>query len=277
MTAARSDTRRQEPSVRDPLAKYLGEGVARIMLRPASARLGVIAMLFALWEIGARLFGDPLFISPPSQAMVALIDLLQDSKIVSALAVTLWELVAAFALAVVSGLIIGLIVGLHRFTRSSIYPIILMLYAIPQATILPLIIVIFGIGTASKIAFGVSHGIFPIIVTVVAGMQNIKPALLMSARSMGANRRQILFSVIFPHMIPSFFTGMRLGVAGVLLGVLLAELYVSQAGVGYYTRQFTESFAPQKLFALVAILAILAVTLNALSRWVELRFTRWHM
>ena len=58
-------------------------------------------------------------------------------------------------------------------------------------------------------------------------MQNIKPILLVSARSMGASSVQILRHVIFPHMIPSFFTGMRLGMTGVLLGVLLAELYVS--------------------------------------------------
>ncbi len=101
-------------------------------------------------------------------------------------------------------------------------PIILLLYGTPQVTILPLFILYFGIGAASKIAFGVSHGIFPIIVTIVAGVQNIKPILLTSARSMGASRWQVLRYVIFPHMIPSFFAGMRLGMTGVLLGVLLA-------------------------------------------------------
>ena len=106
-------------------------------------------------------------------------------------------------------------------------PIILLLYGTPQVTILPLFILYFGIGPASKIAFGVSHGIFPIIVTIVAGVQNIKPILMTAARSMGASRWQIFRWVIFPHMIPSFFAGMRLGMTGVLLGVLLAELYVS--------------------------------------------------
>ena len=59
---------------------------------------------------------------------------------------------------------------------------------------------------------------------------------------MGANRWQIFRWVIFPHMIPSFFTGMRLGMSGVLLGVLLAELYVSTGGIGYYTTLFTQGF-----------------------------------
>jgi NitT/TauT family transport system permease protein len=173
------------------------------------------------------------------------------------------------------GLTVGLIVGLHRFTRGAIYPIILLLYAMPLATILPLFVLVFGIGAASKIAFGVSHGVFPIIVSVAAGVQNIKPILLTSARSMGASRRQTLLSVVFPHMIPSFFTGMRLGMSAVLLGVLLAELYVSQAGVGYFTSMFAQTFQPQNLFALVVVLAAIAVALNELCRWSETKFSQW--
>mgnify|MGYP003342837060 CR=1 FL=1 len=139
-----------------------------------------------------------------------------------ALQVTFYELAIAFVLSVVIGMVVGLAVGLSKFSHRSFMPIILLLYGTPQITILPLFILYFGIGAASKIAFGVSHGIFPIIVTIVAGVQNIKPILLVSARSMGAGRWQIFRWVIFPHMIPSFFAGMRLGMTAVLLGVLLA-------------------------------------------------------
>ena len=112
------------------------------------------------------------------------------------------------------------------------YPIILLLYATPQATILPLFVLVFGIGAASKIAFGVSHGMFPILMTVAAGVQNIPPILLTSARSMGANRRQILTAVVFPHLVPSFFTGLRLGITAVLFGVAaIRALHVSQSSV----------------------------------------------
>lgn len=243
---------------------------------PALARLLVIAALFLLWEGWARLYGDPDFICPPSQALSALPGLFADPKVVTAIFVAIYELVTAFALSVVIGLAVGLVVGLQGFIRGSIYPVVLLLYAIPQATVLPLVILIFGIGPTAKIAFGASHGIFPIILAVVAGVQNIKPVFLTSARSMGASRRQILLSIVFPHMVPSFFTGMRLAMSAVLLGVLLAEFYVSTAGVGYYTSLFTNSFEPPKLFALVAILAAIAVTLNELCRWAERRFSRWH-
>jgi len=246
------------------------------IMSPGMARLLAIAALFAFWEIGARFYADPLFLCPPSQAVVALKHIFSDPKIVNAIRITIYEVMTAFLMSVTVGMAVGLAVGLHGFTKASILPVILLLYATPQATILPLFILSFGIGPAAKIAFGVSHGIFPVIVTTVAGVQNLRPHLLTAARSMGATRFQVFTSIIFPHMIPSFFTGMRLGMTAVLLGVLLAELYVSTAGIGFYTRLFAESFSPPDLFALIAVLAAIAVTLNELCRTAERRFSRWH-
>lgn len=246
-------------------------------MSPGWARLLAIFVLLAAWEIGARLWGDPLFLCPPSQAIRALPHILGDPKIDNAIQVTIYELVTAFVMSVVFGLIIGLAVGLQGFTKQAILPVILMLYATPQAIILPLFVLIFGIGPAAKIAFGFSHGIFPVIVTTVAGVQNLRPQLLRAAHSMGASRFQVFTSIVFPHMIPSFFTGMRLGMTAVLLGVLLAELYVSTAGIGFYTRLFAESFSPPDLFALISVLAAIAVTLNELCRMAERRFSRWNI
>ena len=245
-------------------------------LHPAAARIALVAAFLVVWEAGARRFGDPLFISPPSRVLMAMAQFAKDKEVVAAVTLTCWELIVAFALSVAIGLAIGLIVGLNRFSRGSIYPIILLLYAMPLATVLPLFVIVFGIGAASKIAFGVSHGVFPIILAVAAGVQNIKPILLTSAQSMGASRRQILSSVVVPHMLPSLFTGMRLAMSAVLLGVLLAELYVSQSGVGYLTSTFTQTFQPQKLFALIAVLAAIAVALNELCRSAEVRLNRWN-
>jgi len=246
------------------------------IMSPGIARLVVIIALLVIWEVGARLYADPLFLCPPSQAVVALQHIFSDPKIVHAIWVTIYEVFVAFVLSVSFGMTIGLIVGLQGFTKKAILPVILLLYSIPQATVLPLFILSFGIGPAAKIAFGLSHGIFPVIVTTVGGVQNLRPSLLTAARSMGANRWQIFTSIVFPHMIPSFFTGMRLGMTLVLLGVLLAELYVSTAGIGFYTRLFAESFAPPDLFALIAVLAAIAVTLNEICRMGERRFSRWH-
>ena len=245
-------------------------------MSPGIARLLVIIGLLLFWEVAARFYADPLFLCPPSQAVGALKHIFSDPKIVNAIKITIYEVVAAFLMSVSVGMIIGLAVGLQGFTKQAILPVILLLYATPQATILPLFVLSFGIGPAAKIAFGVSHGIFPVIVTTVAGVQNLRAPLLRAAESMGASKIQVFTSIVFPHMIPSFFTGMRLGMTAVLLGVLLAELYVSTAGIGFYTRLFAESFSPPDLFALIAVLAAIAVTLNELCRTAERRFSRWN-
>jgi NitT/TauT family transport system permease protein len=246
-----------------------------LKLRPGIARLGVVVCLLALWEISARYLLDRDFISPPSVVLMSLGSLFATPGVPAALRLTLYEIAVGFVVSAVIGAVVGLVVGLSRFAHRSFMPIILLLYGLPQVTILPIFVLLFGIGSASKIAFGVSHGMFPIMIAVAAGVQKVNPILLTSARSMGASRSQVLQHVIFPHMVPSFFTGLRLGMTGVLLGVLLAELYVSTAGIGYFTSVFTQNLEPAKLIGLVSMLALIAIVLNEGVRRAEIYYGRW--
>ena len=93
-------------------------------------------------------------------------------------------------MSVVFGMLIGVLVGLTNIGRRSLYPIVLLLYGIPQAILLPLFVLIFGLGPASKIAFGFSHGIFPVIVNTIAGMRNVSPLLIARRRSHGRDPRR---------------------------------------------------------------------------------------
>jgi NitT/TauT family transport system permease protein len=113
------------------------------------------------------------------------------------------------------------------------------------------------------------------IVTIVAAVQNFSPLLVTSARSMGATDAQVFRHVVFPQMVPAFFTGMRLGMSAVLLGVLLAELYSSQGGIGHFTTAYTQTFQPAYLFALIVTLATMAIVMNEVVRRAEIRSSRW--
>ena len=246
-----------------------------VLRQPWVAQLGLVLMLLLVWELAARYVVDRMFLSPPSRVFGEIDRVLSTKGVPAALWLTLYELGIAFVIAVGIGLAIGLSVGLNDFARRTFMPIILLLYGTPQITILPLFILYFGIGAPSKIAFGVTHGLFPVILAIVAGVQNLKPVLLTSARSMGAGRWHILRHVVFPHMIPSFFSGLRQAMTGVLLGVLLAELYVSTAGIGHFTTMFTQNFEPTRLLGLISILAAMAIVLNEIVRRAEVRFSRW--
>ena len=189
----------------------------------------------------------------------------------------------ANAIAVASGkggvgktwLSITLAHALSNLGRRSIYPVVLLLYGIPQAILLPLFVLMFGIGPAVKIAFGFSHGIFPVIVNTLAGMRNVNRHLVAGAAAMGASRAQQVRYVIFPHMVATVFAGLRLAMTLTLLGVVLAEIFVSQGGIGFFTLAYSETFNPSALMALVLTLALMAIALNELVRLVEARCSRW--
>jgi ABC-type nitrate/sulfonate/bicarbonate transport system permease component len=254
-------------------------GIHAVLQIPASVALRwlVLIALLCAWELAARIAGSNGLVAPPSSVLRALFtQILPDSDVRGALTSAIFEVIAAYALAVAGGLLIGLSIGWTRFGRNSFLPIVLFFYAIPQAVLLPLFTLGFGIGTAAKIAFGCSHGIFPVIVNTVAGMRNVNPLYLSAARCMGAKRRDIVRDIIFPHITGSFFAGLRLGMTMTLLGVILAELYVSTAGIGYFTRQFANKFDPAPLFALILALTFIAIATNGIVRMAERRFTRWN-
>ncbi len=259
-----------------PAAGPAAGGFRRWLMRhPGVARAGIVILLVVVWEIAARFFLDRDFVSPPSTVLTSLGELFRTPGVPSALWLTLYEITIGFILSAIIGAAMGLAVGLSRFAHQSFMPIILLLYGLPQITILPIFVLVFGIGVESKFAFGVSHGMFPIMIAVAAGVQKIEPVYFNSARSMGASRWHLLRYVIFPHLVPSFFTGLRLGMSGVLLGVLLAELYVSTAGIGYFTSIFTQNFDATKLMGLVSVLAAIAIALNESVRRIELHYARW--
>jgi ABC-type nitrate/sulfonate/bicarbonate transport system permease component len=243
--------------------------------RVRRARCIIVLGFIVALEIYGRLLADPAFFQPPSQVLRAwLFIVFSDSRITSALAMTAFEIASAYALSLVFGAAIGLAIGSTTLSRQALFPLILLLYAIPQVSFIPLFVLMFGIGAASKVAFGFSHGIFPIIVAVVGGMKNVPALYVRGARSMGVSRLGIIRHVIFPTIAPSFFVGLRLAMTMTLLGVILAELYVSTAGIGYFTRMFAENYNPAPLFALIGSLAAIALTFNGCVRLVERRLSR---
>ena len=239
------------------------------------ARFAIVIALVVVLEVYGRRFADPAFLQPPSEVVRAwLFTVIPDARITSALGLTVFQIACAYVLSVVFGAIIGLAIGSTTLARRGFFPLVLLLYAIPQVSLIPLFVLMFGLGPAAKIAFGFSHGIFPVIVAVVGGMSNVPAHFVRGARSMGASRLDIIRHVVFPNMVPSFFVGLRLAMTLTLLGVILAELYVSTAGIGYFTRVFAENYNPAPLFALIASLAAIALVFNECVRVAERRLSR---
>ncbi len=231
-------------------------------------RYGLVTIALAVWELLSRGVDHPQ-VPPPSLIAAAFVSILQDPGLLKALGGTLLELAAAFALSVVIGGVLGYLIAMGPRVERIGMPILLLIYGIPQVTILPLFILYFGLGAGSKIAFGVSHGLFPIALGLAAGLKRAKPIYALWAHSLGARFKLRILRVQLPQAIPALCTGMRLAMSMTLLGVLLAELYVSSFGVGFYVRAFTNSSQGPKLFALIFALAFIAVALNGIVSRIE--------
>src|SRR5262249_16018498 len=160
----------------------------------------LIVFLLALWELYARFVSTSSLVAGPSDVALAWWPkVMGDPGVRLAVLATLFELVIAFALSVLSRMLIGILVALSNLGRRSVYSVGLLLSGIPQAIRLRLFVLMFGIGPAVKIAFGSSHGIFPVIVNTLAGMRNVNKLLVAGAAAMGASPVQQVRYVIFPH------------------------------------------------------------------------------
>lgn len=237
-------------------------------------RLVFLLSIVLIWEIGARFWVDPMFLSPPSKVFSSLPSLMNKPGVLNALGTMVLELALAFTGSVIIGTAIGLLVGLKSTSRKKFLPLVLLLYGTPQITILPIIMLIAGVGFSSKVTFGITHAVFPVILTICSSLQNINPIYLRTALSLGASKWQTFKFILFPAILPNFFNGIRLSLVASLLGVLLAELFASSNGIGFFTRQFTESFDPTSLFALILIVVLISVSANTLLTNAQERLAR---
>ena len=248
-TAARTAPRRRS---RDPV-------LAGQMLLPL--------VLLAIWQVVGMLAGD-FYVATPVQAADALGDGISGGWLFDSLGATLAATALGFAIAAVAGLWIGVTLGLVRFWGNVFEPITLSVYSIPKVTLFPIFLTVFGFGLYSKIAFGMFHGIFPIIIIAMNATRGVNPVHLKVARSLRLSRLDTFRQVIFPSIFPALLTGLRLGFSLVLLGVVLGEMFASRAGFGYELVEAITLHDMPRMYGIVAVLVIIAFAVNAL-------FLRW--
>jgi NitT/TauT family transport system permease protein/taurine transport system permease protein len=149
------------------------------------------------------------------------------------------------------------------------------LYAVPLVILYPVFTVWLGIGSESKIAFASIYGFLPTMLATAAGIQTIDPQLLLAARSMGATLSQRLVRVIIPAAIPTVLSGLRVGGALVIVGVVVSEMLISSAGIGYLISRYRTILDSQHVFAGVLLVLFLAIAFNAAIRWIERKAAIW--
>ncbi len=235
----------------------------------------VIAGL-ALWELVSRfLIANALFLAAPSEIAVALYNLARNGELWHDLAVSAAEFAFGYAIGSGLGIALGLAMAASVRVKQSLQPWVSGLYATPIIALAPLFILWFGIGIWSKVVVVISLVIFPVAINTEAGLRTTSERLIEMLRSFGATRAQIFYKVSLPSAVPFILAGLKLGIGRGLIGVVVAELFGSRAGLGNLISQSADAFNMPDLFAGVIVLAIAGIVMTAGFGWLEDRLVPW--
>jgi NitT/TauT family transport system permease protein len=177
----------------------------------------------------------------------------------------------ACIIGVLGGMVLGLLLGLNRFAGDVADPILGTVYSIPKITLYPIILLIFGLSLAAKVAFGVIHGIFPVAIFTMSAVRNVAPVHRRTAKALRLSPVATIITVLAPAAIPEILSGIRIGIAVTLLGILIAELFASSSGIGYALIRATDLHNVVDIFALTLLLFLFALAINTLLHISERR------
>ena len=246
---------------------------ARLSARGDAAliRLLTLGGILVLWEAlgqSGLVFGEAL---PPASAVAAAVA----SEIVSFpfyrhLAVTLGEVAGGFLFGALPGVAFGLAMGARRILGAAADPYIAALATTPKIVFLPIVMLAVGIGPGSKVTLGAISAFFPVVIAAVAGMRAIPPVFVRVGRAFNLRTGQMVRMIYLPALALPIVTGLRLGLGVCIIGVLLGELKLASAGLGFLARDYYDQYDFAALYAIVAIVFALAALANgAMSRLVR--------
>lgn len=190
----------------------------------------LVLVLLAVWQTAFMIAG-PLAIASPAATFAYLAGHWRD------LGEHVWAtgqaFLAALAIAIAGGLVIGLLTGLSATAAETAEPLLLAANSIPKIALYPVVLLLFGIGLPAKIAFGAIHGIIPVAIFTMNAARGVPPVLLKSAAVLRLSPMDRIRSILLPSALPVVLTGVRLGFSLTLIGTILGEMFGSQSGLGY--------------------------------------------
>lgn len=219
---------------------------------------------------------DPAFMPPPSDIWSALYRLGERNVLVEHIWFSLSNFVIGFLLAAIVGILFGLALGTIRTVRTLAGPVVWIAYSTPRVALAPLIVMWLGFGPPSKVAVIFLMAVFPVIINVWTGAAAVDETLLRAGRVFGASRLDLYRKVTLPYILPYTLTGLRLGIARGLIGVIIAEFIGSAAGVGYMIRILSSEFDIAGALALTLVLMLAANVSMAVLDFIRRRLAPWY-
>ncbi|WP_313376473.1 taurine ABC transporter permease TauC [Pantoea sp. CTOTU50773] len=243
--------------------------------------LSVAVLLLVWWSVTALNLVAPLFLRPPQQVLQKLLLIASPQGFMDA---TLWQhlgasltrmLVALFFAALI-GIPVGIAMGLSPAIRGLLDPLIELYRPVPPLAYLPLMVIWFGIGETSKILLIYLAIFAPVTLSTLAGVKNAQQVRIRAAQALGATRWQLLRFVILPGALPEILTGLRIGLGVGWSTLVAAELIAATRGLGFMVQSAGEFLATDVVLAGIAVIALIAFSLELGLRALQRRLTPWN-
>jgi len=224
-----------------------------------------------IWQLCAPLI-NPLFGTYPSAIVTAFFRLAASGKLAAALLDSLRPFAAGYALAVLIGIPLGLLIGRFRLLEAAIGIYVTAGYAMPLVALVPLLVLWLGLGFAVKVAIILLMSVFPICINTWLGVTAVPKSLIEVGKSFVAPNHVILCRIILPATLPYIMAGVRLAVGRGVVAMVVAEFFTSISGLGAIIQTSANNFDTATTFVPIIIIMLLAVSLNfcvgLIERWV---------
>lgn len=238
----------------------------RAVRRPAAIwamRLGLVAAVLGVWVFLTSTGGVSPLILPELPVVVdSFVNVFTRTATWGQAAVTVLEMLAAFAIAAVAGLITGFLVSRGRVAALAAEPLLAWGYMFPFALIYPMLLLWAGVGVESKILYGALGAFFPIAYNTIRGLRSVDKKYLQVGRAFGASRLHIDLNIKLGAARPMILAGLRIGSSIVAIYVVLAELLGSNQGLGHAIEQASSRLKTADSYATVALLILITVILQ---------------
>jgi NitT/TauT family transport system permease protein len=242
-----------------------------MLARRLSVHLVMLVVALTVWEAAYRagLLSPIIFAAPSVILRAAATD---GWILLSAFRITMFEITIGILIAWSAGIALGVVAGFRPRSARVCAPILSSLISVPLVVLYPILMAWLGLGPTSKIVFGTISGVFPIALSTLVAVQNIDRGYGVMAAAMGANRRQIMFQVMVPLALPAIVSGLRLGTALVVIGVVLSEMLASTDGIGFWISYHRGIFNTGQVYLGILLALVAAGIANAGLSLIERTF-----
>lgn len=250
--------------------------VTRTTLIVRAAQLVLVALWIGAWDLTARnQWITPVLAKSPRQSWDYLVEAIDNGELWSNAQATMLAVVIAWVLASAVGVVAGLTLGLLPTLERILAPFLDAANAMPRIALAPFFIVAFGIGTTAKVALASTLVFFIVLSASRAGVRSADSEWLRLSAVLGAKKHHLFWKVMLPVATPAIIASLRLGLIYALLGVVGSELIAAENGLGQLIAQYSSLFRLEAVYAILILLAVIAVVLNQVMAALERRLLRW--